>query len=143
MIRIIFLIVIFSCAHRNVSLPAAAKVTTKIFSSPREAKNNVRNKWNYFFLLFEQSHDPYYGTPKWSLDCLAKNKQGKLTENNGNTFFVSEFLLNESGDPGNCRGKATEVIFLHCQDSLNVHEIHCAPGSCLSVFTSNPCPLIK
>ncbi len=143
MIRILFLLVLFSCAHQKKSLPSEAVISTKTFASAKEARNHVRNKWNYFFLLFEQSHDPYYGTPKWSPDCLAKNKQGKLTEGQGHFFFLSEFLLNESKEPGHCQGKATEVIFLHCQDSLNVFEIHCPPGACQSVFTSNPCALIK
>ncbi|MES2527251.1 MAG: hypothetical protein V4598_09190 [Bdellovibrionota bacterium] len=143
MIRILSLLFLFSCAHKVSTLPTEAKVTTRTFPSAKEARNNVRNKWNYIHFLFEQSHDPYYGTPKWPATCLAKNVQGKLTENQGNIFFISHFLLNEKDEVGHCQGKATEVIFLHCQDSLNVQEIHCAPGACASAFQSQSCPLIK
>ncbi len=143
MIRILSLLILFSCAHKVVKLPADAKITAKPFSSAKEAKNNVKNKWNYFHFLFEQSHDPYYGTPKWTADCLAKNVQGKLIEHQGNTFFISQFLLNEKEEVGHCQGKATEVIFLHCQDSLNVQEIYCPPGTCASAIESHSCPLIK
>lgn len=139
MIKIFFLFALFSCAHEKKELPRDAQITKKNFSSAKEAKNHVRNRWNYLFLLFEQSHDPYYGTPKWSLPCLEKNKQGKLQEENGHTYFHSNFLLNEKNEPGHCTGKSTEVILLHCQDSLNVHEIFCSPGSCASFSLKDVC----
>lgn len=139
MIRILSLLLLFNCAHEKKAVPADMQITTKKFSSAKEAKNFVRNRWNYIFLLFEQSHDPYYGTPKWSLPCLEQNKQGKLIEENGHTFFLSTFLLNEKNEPGQCTGKSTEVIFLHCQDSLNVHEIHCSPGNCVSLPLKDIC----
>lgn len=133
MIKLLSFLLLFSCAHGIKTLPPDAQVTTKKFASVKEARNHIRNRWNYLFLLFEQSHDPYYGTPKWPLPCLEKNKQGKLIEENGNLFFISQFLLDEKNEPGQCTGKSTEVIFMHCQDSLNVHEIHCTPGTCASL----------
>lgn len=140
MIKFLFLFLLFSCAHEKKSnLPTDAQMTIKKFSSSKEARNQIRNKWNYLFLLFEQSHDPYYGTPKWPLPCLEQNKQGKLTEENGHSFFISTFLLNENKETGYCTGTPTEVIFLHCQDSLNVHEIHCRPGSCKQLSMKDIC----
>ncbi len=139
MISLLIFLSLFSCAHQKSALPEHARITTKKFPSAKDAKNNLRNRWNYLFLLFEQSHDPYYGTPKWSVACLEKNKQGKLTEDSGNTFFVSQFLLNEKHEPGHCTGASTEVILLHCKNSLNVHEIHCTPGNCASFSPTNLC----
>jgi hypothetical protein len=139
MIRILCLLFLICCAHEKGVLPQDAKVTTKKFLTVKEAKNNLRNRWNYIFLLFEQSYDPYYGTPKWPLPCLEQNKQGKLREESGNSFFISQFLLNEKDTPGHCIGKSTQVIFLHCQNSLNVHEIHCPSSACTSGLAKSLC----
>lgn len=143
MIKFILFAFIISCSTSpRGSLPQEASVLKKNHSSVKEARNYIRNKWNYIYLLFEQSHDPYYGTPRWSQECLKNNTLGKVRENNGNIFFVSRFLLNDKKEPGFCEGIDTEVIHLHCANDLATYEIHCAPGNCEKIIKSNPCPLI-
>lgn len=141
MIKFFIFFLLISCAHQKKDLPADAIVLTKNFSSSKEARNYVRNKWNYLFLLFEQSFDPYYNTPKWPLACLQKNQLGKIYEQSRGIIFTSTFLLNENKEPGHCQGLSTEVIFLHCQDSLSALEIHCSPGQCKHLLSSDICPL--
>ncbi len=141
MIKLIPLLILFSCSTPVVTLPQNAKISTKSFSSPGEAKNFIRNKWNYINILFEQSRDPYYGTPRWPEECLAKHEFGKIQEKFGNTFFSSRLLLNAKNEPGDCQGKPYDVVQLHCKDEAVTHEIICPVGEC-SVFTEkNPCPI--
>ncbi len=141
MIKIFILVLIVGCAHEKVSLPESAKVFTKDFPSAKEAINSVINKRNYLQLLFEQSRDPYYGTPKWPEECLKQNTFDKLQHENGNSLFIAHLILNEKGDAGHCQGNETEIIYLHCKDEAKSHEIHCPPGSCQGILRGNPCPI--
>lgn len=144
MIKIFLALLIISCASsRKVSFPSTAEITVKDFSSAKEAQNFIRNKWNYFTLLFEQSHDPYYGTPKWPADCLKTNNFSKVQEAFGNVFFDSQLFLNNSKEPGFCSGNLRDVIFLHCKDEPRIHEIVCPAGTCRNLLQKNPCPVKK
>lgn len=140
---LLFLFACASSAPRATKLPAGAVVVTKSFSTPVEAKNFIRNKWNYINILFEQSHDPYYGTPRWPEDCLKRHEFGKITEASGNSFFLSRLLLNAKNEPGDCQGHPSDVIYLNCKDEALVHEIICPPGTCANLISDNPCPLKK
>lgn len=141
MIKILALIVLTSCATKVVTLPKSAKVTTKTFASSKEAKNFVKNKWNYINILYEQSRDPYYGTPRWPEDCLKKHTFGKILEQHGNTFFLSTLLVNDKNEPGDCQGKAVDMAWLQCKDQSSVYEIICGPGECAKLIEGNACPL--
>ncbi len=141
MIKLLAFVFIIGCSSSRMALPPEASVMTKNHSSENEARNSVKNRWNYLFLLFEQSHDPYYGTPRWPVECLKKNTLGQLQETNGNVFFHSRFLLNERKEAGFCEGQDTDVIYLHCKNELVSYEIHCPPGRCEKFFKENVCPL--
>lgn len=144
MTKLFFLFLLFSCATaRKTSFPENAEIKVREFSSPKEAQNFIRNKSNYLKLLFEQSFDPYYGTPKWPLDCLAKNKISGVEEAQGNVFFSSELIQNPSGEAGFCEGNLRDVIFLQCKDEPRVYEINCPVGTCRNVLAGNPCPVKK
>ena len=140
MIKLFPLLFLFSCSTSVVSIPKDAKVTSKTFSSPAEARNFVRNKWNYINILYEQSRDPYYGTPRWPEECLKRHEFGKISDHFGNTFFLSRLLLNDKDEPGDCNGKAADVAYLQCKDESSVREIICRPGECAHLLRGNPCP---
>lgn len=135
-----FLFVLFACATQSAQLPTSAAVKTKTFASAKEAKNFVRNKWNYLQILFEQSRDPYYGTPRWPEECLKQHVFGKLQEKGQATYFVSRLLLNSEKAPGDCRGTPADVIYLHCGEESVVREIVCAPDSCRGFLSGKLCP---
>lgn len=145
MIRILLSLILISCASppQKVFFPAGAVINVKEFSSTKEARNFVKNKWNYLTLLFEQSFDPYYGTPKWSPECLKKNELSPVRDSAGNLFFDSQLFLNEEHEAGFCQGALREVIYLQCKDESRVYEIVCALGSCRQRLSQNPCPLKK
>lgn len=143
MIKWLLCLLFISCASSRTTLPPAAEVITKDFSSLKEASNYIRNKHTYLTLLFEQSFDPYYGTPKWSQECLNRNTLSKIDTSHGNTGFSSQLILNHQNEPGFCEGSSKDVIFVQCKDSIQVHEIRCSPGDCQNVLNGNPCPLTK
>ncbi len=143
MIRIFLILLLISCATRKTALPEGAEIIIKEFSSPKESQNFIKNKWNYFSLLFEQSFDPYYGTPKWPLDCLNTNNFSKIREDSGNLLFDSQLLLNDKKEPGYCEGNLRDVIFLHCKDEPRVYEIVCPAGTCRNVPSQTFCPVKK
>lgn len=143
MIRVLLLLMLSSCATSGSSLPENVTVISREHSSVKEARNFIRNKWNYLSLLFEQSYDPYYNTPRWPPACLRQNTIGKIEEQKPHSYFLSRFLLNERKEIGFCDGTETEVVFLHCENALKSYEIHCPPGTCGKVLKDKPCSLIK
>lgn len=141
MIRLLAFLLFTACSSQVVTIPHDAKVTTKTFASVTEAKNYVKNKWNYINILYEQSRDPYYGTPRWPEECLKKHQFGKVMEKHGNTFFLSHLLLNQKDEPGDCQGREADVAYLQCKGQTSVHEIICRPGECSALLEGNACPL--
>ncbi len=144
MIRFFLTFLIISCATPSkTTLPEAAEFIIKDFTSPKEAQNFIKNKLNYFSLLFEQSHDPYYGTPKWPHDCLKTNNFSKIREDSGNLLFDSQLFLNDKKEVGFCEGNLRDVIFLHCKDEPRVLEIICPAGTCRNVPSQTFCTVKK
>ncbi len=138
MIKSLLLLLLVACS--SISLPDSARLTQKTFSNPQEARNHIKNRFNYLHLLFEQSLDPYYGTPKWDAPCLAQNSIGPLLEKDGSIWFVSHMLTNENGDVGFCRGMPVEIILLHCPDEKKAFEIRCPPGDCEKIISCSLIP---
>jgi hypothetical protein len=101
-----------------------AKTTMKEIEvdSGEQAKKIITNRIRYLNLLFEQSRDPYYGKLKWSPECLASNKVGKLEESEGSLFFRSQLYLDDKGREGVCKGALSEVIMSYCKNEKVVRE---------------------
>lgn len=141
MIKSFLFFLILSCSgvpKKDQDSRAPHKVHT--FMTVREAQNYITNKSRYLNLLFEQSHDPYYNTPKWSEECLQRNRIGKIVNQNSAYYLSNHLVLSPSGDSGQCQGIDTHVIYLQCGESATVNEFHCSPGSCDSWLAANPCP---
>lgn len=73
-------------------------------SSPEEKKaiDFFINQKNFLTLLFEQSHDPYYGTPRWSDECLLENQIGEIKTTDEGIFMHSVLYLNKKNEAGFC-----------------------------------------
>ncbi len=136
MIKLFFFILLISCASKK--LPVNARVTEKQFATSQEARNFVKNRFNYLKLLFEQSHDPYYNTPKWEADCLTHNQIGKIQEKEGSSWFISDLIVNQNGDVGFCSGTQTEITILHCPEEKKIYEIRCMPRECAAFISCPP-----
>lgn len=129
MIKTVLLLLLTACASGEKPVAGIERHQRK-FSTPNEAQNFISNKARYLTLLFEQSHDPYYNTPKWSEDCLARNQIGKVENRNGHVVFRSRLLLDSQGEAGNCNGKPMDVIYVQCGDIPIVTELRCFPTTC-------------
>jgi hypothetical protein len=92
----------------------------------KQARHHIQNKVNFIKFTFEQSRDPYYGTPKWSDGCLKANKIGAIKETSKSIQVRSTLYLNESGEVGHCpeNEKASEylVSYYYCEGSGKVVE---------------------
>ena len=92
-----------------------------------EAKKVMGNKVNFLKMLFEQTIDPYFGTPKWSPACLEINKVGEVLEITKGIQSTSDIILNPGGDPGYCLDKTvykpSYVVYFYCEGMTGVTEI--------------------
>jgi hypothetical protein len=96
-------------------------------TSRDEARKVINNKVNFIKMLFEQSKDPYFGTPRWSDYCLDINQIGTVTESPKGIQAISVLILNHAGDPGYCNDRPDQarsrLIYLYCDGMENVMEI--------------------
>ncbi len=104
-----------------------------------EAKKYIQNQRNYLVLLFEQSRDPYYGTPKWSEECLRENIIGDVKEERQHIIFSSMLYFDKTGSAGFCSvnksASAGQRIVIYCEGDKNVKD--------MSVLTTNELNLEK
>lgn len=94
--------------------------------SRQEAKKYIQNQRNFLVLLFEQSRDPYYGTPKWNEQCLKENKIGDVIETNDHIILTSTLYFDDKGAPGFCfeqRPNYGQQIMLYCEGKKEVLDM--------------------
>jgi hypothetical protein len=95
--------------------------------SRAEALKVIGNKLNFIKMIFEQSLDPYFGTPRWSEACLEINRLGEIVTTEKEIQSSSLLILNASGEPGYCNDRSdhvsTQVIYLYCEGDKHVLEI--------------------
>jgi hypothetical protein len=96
-------------------------------SSRDEAFKVIGNKTNFIKMIFEQTVDPYFGTPRWSEYCLGINQIGNVIESNNGIQSTSLLYLNKEGEPGFCNDRPellhSYVIFLYCEGMKDVLEM--------------------
>lgn len=130
MIRYLPLFLLIACS----STPIARKIRESHnpiikevnVSSRVEAKKYIHNQRNYLVLLFEQSRDPYYGTPKWNEHCLRDNRIGDVEETKEAIFLSSRLFLNQEGSAGFCFGgdaKYGQHVIIYCEGSEKVLDM--------------------
>jgi hypothetical protein len=117
-------VLLASCS--SVSLEKQLKdvpgtITHKRILPEAEARKKIMSHRNYLHFLFEQSRDPYYGTPKWSEECLTANQIGQVIEDKNQIALISELFLNSQGDAGYCNefdGRyAGYDVWVYCRNS--------------------------
>jgi hypothetical protein len=96
-------------------------------STRDEARKVINNKINFIKMIFEQSTDPYFGTPRWSEYCLKLNSIGTPIETTNGIQVFSTLVLNSVGEPGYCSDAETQtrshVVYIYCEGSKRVLEI--------------------
>lgn len=119
------------------------KIKVHDIHTPKDAQYFIQNQLNFLGLLFQQSRDPYYGTPKWSEKCLKENVIGKIKHSPDGFWVESVLYLDASGFPGHCSETmgATEsvLIFVFCQKEANLLEIKYPMIEKLNSMNTNLC----
>jgi hypothetical protein len=67
-----------------------------------EAKKVINLKTSYMRLLFEQSHEPVFGTPKWTDECIKANNIGDAHIDGEEIYAISELFVHFNGSLGHC-----------------------------------------
>lgn len=135
MIRFFLLLSFVGCAAPTVARydlkylkDQPKSVSRKIpVSSRDEAKKVISNQLNFLKMLFTQSTDPYFGTPKWAEDCLKENKIGEVKEFAKGIQATSVLFLDANHSPGYCPKSQDSihsfVVHVYCNSDPSVYEI--------------------
>jgi hypothetical protein len=98
----------------------------------KEGRLIVESRREFLKEQLKQSYDPYYGTPRFSPECLSMNEVGEIQTPQGQTEFsarvsvpLNKFLVTQSWIPGYC-GPAIRQGYLNtrfCADRSSVFEV--------------------
>ncbi len=80
--------------------------------SDKAGRALVENKRSFLIDLFRQSEDPYFGTLRWSEECLKRNQIGELNINGNHVEFQARLSVDGRWNPGECTSKAVEANLL-------------------------------
>ena len=111
----------------DLAMVPGAVVNAIPVASDDEAVKVIDNKVRWLGFLFEQSRDPYYGTEKWSAECLAANQIGARRKIKGGALSLSRVVLDANRRPGLCPGASKSgagvLLYLHCASDPMVREV--------------------
>jgi hypothetical protein len=102
---------------------------TQPVSGSTEAEEILNRKYQYHLMLFEQSFDPYYGTPRYDEACLKENIVGKVMKTNRALILPMTLALNSQFEAGFCTNSTTQasslhhMIYYHCIGSDSINRI--------------------
>ncbi len=124
--RLFFFTVLFvGCAISAKKSALPRVVSEKTFEAASETSGTelLRRKQRYLEILYEQSIEPYYGTPKWAESCLKETQIGKVSRG----MAISTLYLDAKANPGGCPGvdgnKKVILVFAHCLEKKVVREL--------------------
>lgn len=133
----LFIFTLSACSSKGPQSPGAKSyllgrqqnTINQAVSSEVEAEKILRNKMTYFRSLFEQSFDPYYGTPKFDENCLKENVIGEVKKSSQMLSLHMVLALNINLEAGFCmttasqRNRLSHMIFYHCIGSGVVNRL--------------------
>lgn len=140
MVKIYFFIIIFFAACSSSSHQTGLTLKsilsgrpqnqiTQTVSNREEAEQIIRRKASYYQSLFEQSFDPYYGTPKYKEDCLKENLVGSIQVTKQSSLLVMRLALDSKYEAGFCTSSSNpavtlfHMVYYHCHQSKEVHRL--------------------
>lgn len=107
----------------------AQNIISQPVSEIAEAEAILNRKKNYFRALFEQSFDPYYGTPKFDEQCLKENTIGEIFKTSGGIFLPMVLALDSKFEAGFCTSSKSlpislnHMIYFFCSSSKSVNRL--------------------
>lgn len=107
---LIILFLVYGCASKQKLSDIAKederfKLNTFAIKDESEAATRIQNRLTYLKLLFEQSRDHYFETPKWEEHCFQDNRPGKLERNGKIIYSVSRLYFDSRKIEGFCSDK--------------------------------------
>ncbi len=117
--------VLVGCATHRPAPPLPSPVTEKTYEAATDSAGEevIKRRQRYLEILYEQSIEPYYGTPKWSESCLRETQIGKVSEN----LAISTLYLDAKGNPGGCPGtpgnRKIFLVLVYCSEKKLVREV--------------------
>ena len=131
--------VLLSCGHVNrLTLKELSNITPYSISTEKVENllkliKQLETEYKYLKALFEQSYDPYYGTPKWSNECLSENIIEPIQRTQKGIFLITTLYYNWENKPGFCSSASfngknqnyIQTIKFYCYDEavLNILKI--------------------
>jgi hypothetical protein len=133
------LIFTIGCTTKLVLQPADTAVTldqpidgvTKLryklikIESSENARSMVFNHLEFLKDFYKQSKDPYFGTDRWSSDCIKRNQIGTVVENSSAVFFKAFQTTDPNLKIGNCGARSLDTIYLvgQCKETGYFYEM--------------------
>ncbi len=111
--KLFILFVVLSCAQVNklslkeLSNIAPYSISTEKVEDGLKLIKQLETEHKYLEALFEQSYDPYYGTPKWSHECLSENIIEPIKRTQKGIFLITTLHYNREKKPGFCSSLTT------------------------------------
>lgn len=109
-------------------LPEVKKVKIKRIKtdSIEAGRSMVKNRRQFLADLFKQSQDPYFGTNRWSDDCLKRNQIGPQIDNATSVSFRAKLSANAELQPGACGPDSIDLIHIatFCFETKELVEIN-------------------
>ena len=132
--------------EKLLSQRQANRISQDVSGNP-EALALLRRKQSYYKALFQQSFDPYYGTPKFSEECLQENSISEIVTTDRGAFLAMTLVLSPTGDAGYCSKSdiagitRSHMVYLVCGSETRVQRlIMKAEEAALSLPWADLCP---
>ncbi len=111
----------------NNPAPGVAEIRYKLLKteSSEIGQRMVAGRRSYLVDFYRQTQDPYFGTERWSADCLQKNQIGSLIETREATSFRARLTADRELKTGSCSEDSVEVQQLvgYCRPTGTFYEI--------------------
>ncbi len=107
--------------------PGIAEIRYKLMKTENSeiGQRMVAGRRSYLVDFYRQTQDPYFGTERWSADCLKKNQIDGLVETREATSFRARLTADEELKTGSCSVNSIEVQQLtgYCVRTGTFYEI--------------------
>lgn len=93
--------------------------------SEKEGEQIVSARRDFLASQLIQSKDPYFGTPRFTPDCLSQNQVKDMEVRKSQPYFEAFVTVDRKWNPGICAGnfRPARVITRFCNLQLQVVEI--------------------
>ena len=107
--------------------PGITEIRYKLLKTenPEIGRRMVAGRQSYLVDFYRQAQDPYFGTERWSPECLKKNRIDDLVDTKDATSFRARLTADDELKTGSCSTTSIEVQQLvgYCGSTGTFYEI--------------------